>query len=1452
MPPPPGRRQIRTGWTSTTTPANPARIGRQIQIARVFYNIDSPPHHPAHLHLPLLHLHQPLPRASPPPTVRRHPRMNRSWLNGTLFSREYINGVREFMSLVQRKFGEDEDILCPCSRCLNQKCFHQAIVEKHILVNGMESTYIRWIHHGENSEVHVFERPVDVHDHVDPSIHGSGVIEDDNNGDDRFDRMLQDLCTAEEQDKEDAENEDGNNTDDDNESFYRIVMEEAKRHLYPGCTKFSRLSFVIKLLHMKSLYRISNSAFTAILKLLAEAFPEGNILPKSYNAAKSLLKELGLGYESIHVCFNNCVLFRKKYAKLDNCPVCGLSRWKDAERKKIPQKVLRYFPLVPRLKRMFVTFEAAEAAQWHELKRKRSDKEMSHPADGEAWKDFDREYPDFAKDPRNLRLGLATDGFNPFSEQNTRYSMWPIFVVPYNLPPWACMEESNFMMALLIPGPKSPGKDFDIFLEPLVEDLLDLWKGVPAYDARSGKKFTLRAAVLWCIHDYPALSTLSGRTTKGYFACIHCDKHPLSYGLRNKIGYFGHFRYLPKGHRLRRNNEFAGLHESNDPPSEFSTEELLAELEKVKEVRPGKQQVCGKRKRSELDRGHVRIWTRMVSLWKLPYWKKLKLRHNLDVMHIEKNICESLIGTILNISGKTKDTVKARLDLKDLGIKKELQFREDGDSCEMPHARYTLSTEQKKAFCDFFQEVKFPDGFASNISRCLNSEGTKLQGLKTHDCHILLQRILPAAIRGFLDKDIYEAIAELGGFFRELCSRTLNKDVLSEMKKEIPIILVKLEKIFPPAFFDVMVHLAVHLPDDALLRGPVQYGWMYPIERRLYTLKRYVRNRARPEGSIAEAYIADECLTFCSRYMDDVETRFNREPRNKGFSDEEAYGVDVFGHGVNFTSAPELVYDENGIDQMVWYVLNNCSQVEKYVKMFRDELESKGVPNIERMLRQGFQIWFRNHKGSKDNNRRTIDMAPGGIKPRTKRVFADQVTTRNTRSKKSIAQPDTSVPPSDIYEPPPSLSHLRQAGEVAGSIEGHRQTTNGPAQVDNTRMANESDAIAPHNNGHNQIGIPNGHNQNDIEDDGLDQFGDNMTNQGEGITQPDGENRMGNKGVNVRRERGLNMGHGLQRMNRARRGKLPVVITEGRIRPVTPILAAKFATECNIAVRNHVPVLKSWKEYDNHPGIFELFKGKLSAKFDINTDDAAVKNACLEMMKKALRQQRYRLKKQYFDPFPLHLVRKTSPIKSTSDDQWNDLVEHWKGPKKMLTCEHNKDNRGRVKFHQTTGSRSYMVHVENLGDKYIDQEPDALDLFKECHYSKKKQGYTSTVQLAITQMENKRSTPREGEQPVSMTQVVSDVLAENTKKNRFLQNVGIQNAQPRSSEQNVEAQLEAERTANAELRSLVNIQREQMDVLSKQLKEAELIRTREQEEMKKKQDAMDAKLELMLSQIQRS
>jgi hypothetical protein len=98
--------------------------------------------------------------------------MDGSWVHGRLFSPEHIDGVKEFMSFIQGKFCDNVEVLCPCSRCLNQKYLCQYGVKKHILINGMDSTYTRWIHHGETSNVDVIDDPVDVHD---CSIHGIGV-----------------------------------------------------------------------------------------------------------------------------------------------------------------------------------------------------------------------------------------------------------------------------------------------------------------------------------------------------------------------------------------------------------------------------------------------------------------------------------------------------------------------------------------------------------------------------------------------------------------------------------------------------------------------------------------------------------------------------------------------------------------------------------------------------------------------------------------------------------------------------------------------------------------------------------------------------------------------------------------------------------------------------------------------------------------------------------------------------------------------------------------------------------------------------------------------------------------------------------------------------------------------------------------------------------------------------
>ena len=131
---------------------------------------------------------------------------------------------------------------------------------------------------------------------------------------------------------------------------------------------------------------------------------------------------------------------------------------------------------------------------------------------------------------------------------------------------------------------------------------------------------------------------------------------------------------------------------------------------------------------------------------------------------------------------------------------------------EKPLALYTLPLKDRQGFCDFIGSINYPDGYAANLFNCVNTQGGKLSGLKSHDCHVLLQRLLPIGMRGYLKKEILTPLFELGNYFQQLCAKTLNIADLEKMEDHIIHVLCKLEKIFPPAFFDVMVHLAIHLP----------------------------------------------------------------------------------------------------------------------------------------------------------------------------------------------------------------------------------------------------------------------------------------------------------------------------------------------------------------------------------------------------------------------------------------------------------------------------------------------------------------------------------------------------------------------------------------------------------------------------------------------------------------
>jgi hypothetical protein len=153
---------------------------------------------------------------------------------------------------------------------------------------------------------------------------------------------------------------------------------------------------------------------------------------------------MGLRYEKILACRNDCMLFWKGNKDLDSCIKCRQSRWKDeiqldedgqpislSKRRLI--KVLWWFPIIPRLQRLFMSQHIATHMRWH-VDGYTNDGVLRHLADNEAWKSFDNLYPDFSLDYRNIQLGLTSGGFNHFGNMSTFHSAWPVMLVPYNLP----------------------------------------------------------------------------------------------------------------------------------------------------------------------------------------------------------------------------------------------------------------------------------------------------------------------------------------------------------------------------------------------------------------------------------------------------------------------------------------------------------------------------------------------------------------------------------------------------------------------------------------------------------------------------------------------------------------------------------------------------------------------------------------------------------------------------------------------------------------------------------------------------------------------------------------------------------------------------------------------------------------------------------------------------------
>ncbi|XP_026388214.1 uncharacterized protein LOC113283208 [Papaver somniferum] len=467
----------------------------------------------------------------------------------------------------------------------------------------------------------------------------------------------------------------------------------------------------------------------------------------------------------------------------------------------------------------------AEQLIWHAT-NKSKDGKMRHPSDSLAWKHIDHRFPAFASDSRNLRLGLAADGFNPFGDLSATHSCWLVMIVIYNLPPHACMQAKNIILSMLIPGKKQPGKDIDVYLQPLIDDLIELWEnGVKVYDSFSKKKFNLKALLMWTINDFLAHGNLSGCTYKGKEACPLCGDNTLSVWLpfSRKTVYMNHRRFLRDNHPFRQKKDmFNGEIERREKPPVMSSAEVFERQSSIR-----KKDVVSDAARfgAPDEETEFRVFNKRSIFFDLPYWKDLLLRHNIDVMHTEKNVCESIIGTILNIKFKTKDGLNSRNDLKSMGIRPELHPEVINGKTILRAAPYILSHKNKVILYNRMRNMKVPYRYSLDLRKHFSKDGC-LGVLKAHDYHVLMQQILPVALRGVLPE----------GPTREV-----------------------------------------------RLCGPVQYRWMYPFERYIKTFKEYVKNYALPEACIAECYLGMECVRCWILKDQAAEIRYNPRPdKNDG------------------------------------------------------------------------------------------------------------------------------------------------------------------------------------------------------------------------------------------------------------------------------------------------------------------------------------------------------------------------------------------------------------------------------------------------------------------------------------------------------------------------------------------------------------------------------------------
>lgn len=263
-----------------------------------------------------------------------------SWMSLSRLSAEWQAGLDKYINSIFEGTYAAEIAACPCSRCRGVVFKTKSKVQMDLLNKGFDENFVKEKINAQSSR------------NNDDRVLNDEGLDDASAATNLVSSIIRGACS-------------GNDKEEPNESAKKFfdLLKEAQQELAPG-SSLTKLSFMVRLFQLKCMSGWSNQSTGKSLELFSDGFPPGHCIPDTYEKARKVIRDLGLTYIKIHACVNDCVLFRGKFADLDECPICGESRSKNVvensdeidehsesggtkKKKRTPCKILRYFPLIP-------------------------------------------------------------------------------------------------------------------------------------------------------------------------------------------------------------------------------------------------------------------------------------------------------------------------------------------------------------------------------------------------------------------------------------------------------------------------------------------------------------------------------------------------------------------------------------------------------------------------------------------------------------------------------------------------------------------------------------------------------------------------------------------------------------------------------------------------------------------------------------------------------------------------------------------------------------------------------------------------------------------------------------------------------------------------------------------------------------------------------------------------